>query len=1488
MDIFATKIEGFKNKTDKEVLDYLFKFWELDSQGDNGIFKVVASYQKAGTDKYGRDYGFFVDVRSLNGDILYYPFRLGQIRIYTRHNESYMREKLWQIGVKLSTKYDYRKNNPFALQLDRVMGLPKNSFVDRLEKEKLIRKIFDETGATERDARSISNALLSIMGDLYTETDERFIFELLQNADDQPKSDRQAVGVTIKTLSEHLLFMHNGKPFTSADVESISSIGDSTKKNDIEKTGYKGIGFKSVFSDADTVFINSGDFSFCFDKYSPLYKDDNVDAIPWQLKPIWEEKYRLPKEIVSDADYFTSPVSIALQVGEKKIQVYDSLIKKLISEPRFMLFLRHIGNLKFYPNGEDRFIEIKKVVADGNITIIADNNISEWILSDFELDIPEDVSDEMQTEKLIPIKLKQAKRTKLSFAVSVDNGEIHSTKNSILFTYLPTKVGDFKFPFLVNADFLTTASRESIHSKSVWNKFLFKTIGTLIVEWAIQNKDKKGYLNLLLTKFLDIDNPLAENFNAAYKSALETKAFILNHKGELARQDEIILDKTGMSEIIGADLFCKIIGSDKSLPSKVIDSKILSEGIFEKIEKIIVIIDFITNNEQFNEWFVNSSDDDKAKLYDWIEKKNTKERTARIKKFVSFLPLFKFGDECKSFNNIKSEEDYVITTENVVPIKEILEKLGLKCSDNPFVNHPLNAFIDLQDEEKLFMTITKCDFTDLDASEKKTLFSVLKEFDGVGETHLRTKIALFCNINCKLMPLSQMAIYNPDCKPWLYDYVICKEDYSKDLDKYLVPNENVFDEIIREHYQDLDVSLLVLYQTYRNRDWKKFIRQLIDTRQVDGELLTIIEESDKNTKEYFLNSIPKVELSSDKSYKKDSLESRVLQIALSVLDKPSDFSYKIYFDGKCINEFSVSDDVVCEFTQNGTNKKVKMSLAKLLPQYINQSDSVKRFINCFDDKKNLDMFFGTIKTKSKYDINLELNKLLNIPESYFSLWNVEGNAYQYLFATYYRRQEKKWNNKYVPTIELSKESDCFIHELLDFLFVNDIAIGESPFTYHIHTFFIGKYFDSDYIFSEEQLLPIIERWASDDRKKNYLLDNGVRQKDDNSIRFRRLFLNNQMIDFIEDLSDVDLKAGIEFISLSDGYVRPFTGDNQKTVLLKLKDNKSCKLSDFWNLQEMQDRSVEWDSKEYIKWNEKKCIKIFIYPGFFPSQISYNDTVLLSYNDSGYDYYFDKSSKKLYINNSRKIEHILFEIAKEHTTGFDMDDYQTLCYNGKVMVSEEEFNESKKKIEDLEKENADLKEKLSRYQRNNSTASIDSSPDKNLSRNDRIAAQIEAQKALKQKAELNNWKWTFPNNFATENCFSTFEVLDKNLNAIPIVLKSYKDRSKPFKITPEEWDFVFKYDADIYVYTSFNGYSNDIVKIEKQELIKGQNVSLQFSVDNLEIEDRINSLSDSLHYFSGLHFDFDKFVVPPNAPKIEDIYNKTNGDKQPETNDDDMI
>ena len=108
--------------------------------------------------------------------------------------------------------------------------------------------------------------------------------------------------------------------------------------------------------------------------------------------------------------------------------------------------------------------------------------------------------------------------------------------------------------------------------------------------------------------------------------------------------------------------------------------------------------------------------------------------------------------------------------------------------------------------------------------------------------------------------------------------------------------------------------------------------------------------------------------------------------------------------------------------------------------------------------------------------------------------------------------------------------------------------------------------------------------------------------------------------------------------------------------------------------------------------------------------------------------------------------------------------------------------------------------------------------------------------------------------------------------MPIVLKSYKRDDAPFSINPGEWDSIMNHKAKILIYRG-----NDIVEIEKEDLVKNQNsIILRFSTENLDVEDRISQFSNLLHYFKQIHFDFESFNVSKRAKSIIGITNKNQG------------
>jgi len=96
-----------------------------------------------------------------------------------------------------------------------------------------------------------------IIAGLYSDP-SHFVYEILQNADDAGASE-----VVFRLTSDSLSINHNGeKLFDFDDVDSITTVGSSTKKDDVNSIGTFGAGFKSVFAITKTPYIHSGDFHF--------------------------------------------------------------------------------------------------------------------------------------------------------------------------------------------------------------------------------------------------------------------------------------------------------------------------------------------------------------------------------------------------------------------------------------------------------------------------------------------------------------------------------------------------------------------------------------------------------------------------------------------------------------------------------------------------------------------------------------------------------------------------------------------------------------------------------------------------------------------------------------------------------------------------------------------------------------------------------------------------------------------------------------------------------------------------------------------------------------------------------------------------------------------------------------------------------------------------------------------------------------------------
>lgn len=1298
---FKPYIQEFKALSYEEKFNYLVKYWKIeDCVKHDFCLQLVGQYQKADhKDKNGNDFGYFINIRNLNGDILYYPFGLGEVKLWAPHKQVFDSSEFWMINITLD-RGKFAELNPCQLKLyNHIFGHPKNKFKDKIEKEKLIKKIFLETGYTERDAKNEANSLRSIMGDLYTET-ERFIFELLQNADDQPNLSSK-VKASLMLIEGNLLFIHNGKPFDSSDVESICSIGDSTKKNDSDKIGYKGIGFKSVFSDSETVFINSGNFSFSFDKESWYYKDvKNIEEVPWQIKPIWAEKYRYPKPVQGIDTFFNSPVSIALSITDNKVYEYSHIIPQLLEEPRFVLFLRNISLLK-YEDLYGKTITIQKTIEDKSCVIsLNDNTNSSWITEDFVLNVPDETQQLIQDDKLVPKKLKEVTKSRVSFAAPFNGDKISKVEKekSILFTYLPTKVSDFQFPFIVNGDFLTTASRESIHFKNHWNIFLFEGIGSSIVDWAIiLSSQVSNYIEILPSHFLPTGDEtrklLSEAFNESYQLALEEKAFILDSDGNLSKQESIIIDKTGISEVLDHTTFYKIFGGEKRLPHPNIAEKIRSfSNILNKVgylEDEHLNEALIQNRHIIQNWIENANEESLAKFYEWIKKALEKNL---LDGYFQFLPIYKYNNSWYSTLDTRNDKSIVPTTQKILSIKDVLVKLGFKCTDDVADEHPLFDYMELPKDIDLYKDISEKDFSTLSFDERKSLFFGLDNFEGVGEEK-RKSLKLFMNHHHKLSPLSQLIpnlskLGFPTFKGY---YMLDAKESIPEIEAYCVKKEDEYSSIVVPNIDTILCNppsnhLWWVYFNYKDYWTNEFTQSLCTKESIEAEeLLRVIEDSDAGTvtKKAYITQHPTIKTSvnidTSVTYKDQDFIYRYIQLVSSDVELIKLARNKILIDGNPLTDFTIKDsfsitigDVVCQF-----------KLSDILPSY-QSSSKLASVIENFSSIPNQEKLFELKEIDNTEWIKRNLLEYLSTEE------NAHITACQFAFFICYEKKRGKhyFEQDILPHIKI--DSEDFFVEILQYCYEKNLGsilrhYYDQNNVKYPYTILYDTYFDCGiYALETEETPKFIINWADTEDKKKFLISLGLHNKDCDEIKRRIAFYNNEDKDSIWSVSSTNVIRGfLEWVEkrMSLPFTDKFHTEILIPLLAKLRRGKEYS-------ETALTTAVEWNDDRYNDWKNDKDLRIFVYDGQIPYSCSLDEVVF--YCGAEKDFHYFSDTKHLYINGQVDAASVLSNVYPIRGI-FEKDDWHQLFF-----VSRDSITKYSDENETLRNKVAELEDIINQY------------------------------------------------------------------------------------------------------------------------------------------------------------------------------------------------
>ncbi|MGS2776581.1 sacsin N-terminal ATP-binding-like domain-containing protein [Robertmurraya sp. GLU-23] len=440
-----------------------------------------------------------------------------------------------------------------------------------------IEKIFlvNTNYANPSQAVNQASSLNALSGDLYTDS-KRFIYELLQNADDSSQ-ENEDVKVWIKIFDDNLVVAHSGSPFTTRDLQGICNVNNGTKKSDLTKTGYKGIGFKSVFGQSDKVTIFTKDEYFRFDsshsfewkwEESKIIWEKNNDRefqFPWQIIPIYTEV----NEVFEPINQFLKDINanVATIIQMKNVNETSQAAQNLSQNLNMFLFLKNISEINFEIT-ESVKVEINRREND-RITLKKGNSSNvAWLMNTINLPVPSDVKTSLKDERNIPEKLLNADVIELSLAAKVGSDGITKLSNQekLLYSYLPTDETKYSLPVLVNTSFLTTANRESLHADSKWNQWLFKTIAIEIFKWISKLvKTEFHFQAYQLIPKQTFANELGKKFNEGIKDALKNIPFVVSREGQLIKIEDTIVDFTYLSEknFVGEEPIKKFINGGK-------------------------------------------------------------------------------------------------------------------------------------------------------------------------------------------------------------------------------------------------------------------------------------------------------------------------------------------------------------------------------------------------------------------------------------------------------------------------------------------------------------------------------------------------------------------------------------------------------------------------------------------------------------------------------------------------------------------------------------------------------------------------------------------------------------------------------------------------------------------------------------------------------------------------------------------------------------
>ncbi|XWS47769.1 hypothetical protein CRYUN_Cryun13aG0013500 [Craigia yunnanensis] len=404
--------------------------------------------------------------------------------------------------------------------------------------EEIRKKKYSIGGEPNPLTEDLHQAVRNLSAELYTK-DVHFLMELIQNAEDNEYLEGvdpslefviTSRDITATGAPATLLMFNNEKGFSSKNIDSICSVGRSTKKEN-RKRGYigeKGIGFKSVFLISAQPYIFSNGYQIRFNE-APC-----PHCSLGYIVPEWVEENPTLAEIRkvygSCSDLPTTTIVLPLKPDKVKP------VKQQLSSvhPEVLLFLSKIKSLSVREDNKDPRLNTVSAIAVKSETdgVLRKNFDAESYTLRLSAEEKGDKFGRECTYYMWKQKFPVRQENRVERRMDVEElvvtlafpyeERLHRGMTLPgVYAFLPTEMVT-NLPFIIQADFVLSSSRETILLDNKWNQGILDCVSSAFVNAFISlvkmtEEAPVSSLRWMFT-FLPINCSSYQNFNAIRES----------------------------------------------------------------------------------------------------------------------------------------------------------------------------------------------------------------------------------------------------------------------------------------------------------------------------------------------------------------------------------------------------------------------------------------------------------------------------------------------------------------------------------------------------------------------------------------------------------------------------------------------------------------------------------------------------------------------------------------------------------------------------------------------------------------------------------------------------------------------------------------------------------------------------------------------------------------------------------------------------------